>query len=334
MIQYLLNYFVKGSYSTSKYPTHLIVLQHGYGSPWIRQTPLANYFCNIANMKSDDNNSYLVHIIKGNSNDYCFGLYRTQLGICVGGKRTADEIKNVLEKYSSINKISFIGGSLGGLYNRYAVKVLYNALKSIQCINFVTLGTPHLGVDDWVKNKRILCGMISLYKGASILSEYKLLPKTLEQLLKLDCNGNNIEQTLIYKMCNDKEYLNALNLFENKIAYANSINDNRVSCSSGLLLKTFNDINENKLVNEMFYNDIKKATERKESFISKVNQNYNDKSLWWNKFDETINFDKYCVSMNSGWMDKKLAHTWVSNPVNSYKSCEPLLNHISKTIKW
>lgn len=75
----------------------------------------------------------------------------------------------VVQKTESLKRISFLAHSLGGLFARYAVAVLYspNSLNSanstmpnsqteysskrgtiagLEPINFITLATPHLGV--------------------------------------------------------------------------------------------------------------------------------------------------------------------------------------------
>jgi hypothetical protein len=82
----------------------------------------------------------------------------------------------VVKKMSSLRKISFLAHSLGGLFARYAIAILYSleaknegqssaqivpaargsaksrytsglgAVAGLEPINFITLATPHLGV--------------------------------------------------------------------------------------------------------------------------------------------------------------------------------------------
>lgn len=73
----------------------------------------------------------------------------------------------VVQKTDSLKKISFLAHSLGGLFARYAISVLYRPndipdsalvnsketyplrrgkIAGLEPINFVTLATPHLGV--------------------------------------------------------------------------------------------------------------------------------------------------------------------------------------------
>ena len=40
--------------------------------------------------------------------------------------RLVEEIKLMKKSYPNLKRISFIGNSLGGVYTRYAIKLLYN----------------------------------------------------------------------------------------------------------------------------------------------------------------------------------------------------------------
>lgn len=78
------------------------------------------------------------------------------------------QVRQVVQKSKSLKKISFLAHSLGGLFARHAVGVLYSAamlqvgdgsvsksgnshllhgrIAGLEPINFITLATPHLGV--------------------------------------------------------------------------------------------------------------------------------------------------------------------------------------------
>ena len=47
-------------------------------------------------------------------------------GIRIGGDNLAQEVRAVTSSYPQLRRISFVGNSLGGLYARYAVRVLFN----------------------------------------------------------------------------------------------------------------------------------------------------------------------------------------------------------------
>lgn len=104
-----------------------------------------------------------------------------------------EQILNVVQETESLKKISFLAHSLGGLFARYAIAILYNqdnlttshhenfinsstrTLEKAACtsklgkiaglepINFITLATPHLGVrgkkqvNFWLFKNNFLC---------------------------------------------------------------------------------------------------------------------------------------------------------------------------------
>ena len=89
----------------------------------------------------------LVHTAISN-----YGIFKsffsTSDGIAKGGTRLADEIAGVLKSHPTITTLSIIALSLGGLYSRFAVYVLEERgiLARLTLQNFITLATPHLGV--------------------------------------------------------------------------------------------------------------------------------------------------------------------------------------------
>jgi esterase/lipase len=85
----------------------------------------------------------LAHGIMGGANDlsYLGGLlenagfrvlksklnerHRSLSGIEVSSQRLANEILEEIEKNTDLTKISFVGNSLGGIFIRYVIKLLY-----------------------------------------------------------------------------------------------------------------------------------------------------------------------------------------------------------------
>ncbi|XP_031118955.1 putative lipase ROG1 [Ipomoea triloba] len=61
----------------------------------------------------------IVHCSESNSSTLTFD------GVDVMGKRLAEEVTSVVQRYPNLQKISFIGHSLGGLISRYAIATLY-----------------------------------------------------------------------------------------------------------------------------------------------------------------------------------------------------------------
>lgn len=94
------------------------------------------------------------------------------------GERLAEEVRQVVQRRSNLQKISFVAHSLGGLVTRYAIGKLYdpsineeasldkenfsNELRTsdggkiagLEPINFIAVATPHLG-SRW--NKQVSC---------------------------------------------------------------------------------------------------------------------------------------------------------------------------------
>ncbi|CAK9152604.1 unnamed protein product [Ilex paraguariensis] len=144
-------------------PSHLLVLVHGImGSP-------SNWTYAEAELKRRLGRNFLIYASS------CNTYTKTFAGIDGAGKRLADEVMELVRQTESLERISFLAHSLGGLIARYAVAVLYkpNASSSnqyddlatsknansetawslsrgmiagLEPINFITLGTPHLGV--------------------------------------------------------------------------------------------------------------------------------------------------------------------------------------------
>ncbi|KAK6245862.1 hypothetical protein SCA6_008952 [Theobroma cacao] len=117
-------------------------------------------------------------------------------GVNVMGDRLAEEVKYVISRHPSVQKISFVGHSLGGLVARYAIARLYaqdltrelsqtngdcgtdhlgdscpenkfkGKIAGLEPINFITFASPHLG-SRWHKQIPLLCGSHALEKVAA-----------------------------------------------------------------------------------------------------------------------------------------------------------------------
>ena len=333
MMQRFIN-SVSKSYLTNTNPRHLIVIKHGWLAHGIRATPLAKGLYNFALKKANNNskNGYMIHIIGSNCDDYVMGWKKTNDGIHHGGKRAANEIKSILDKYESINKISLIGQSLGGLYIRFAIKELYNFdndafYRNVKPCNFVTMGSPHLGTEDWVK----IAMNGYLYKFAKYAKQFGIVPSTIEQLINID------NDRLLYDMASNKQFLLPLTKFKNRLIYANSINDNRVSASSGLLLPSYdNYLNEKKYIDDIFdkYKENNKA-----SIVKSIKPDFNDMdetNKWYHDLAfDSIEWKRFIVQFsNSNFLDKSMAHGLLSNPVPSYTGCQPILEHLTREFEW
>ncbi|CAM9441241.1 unnamed protein product [Ectocarpus sp. 4 AP-2014] len=126
-------------------PAHLVVLAHGLsGTPedltYLKQS-----------LEREGGSDILVHSARRNEG-------KTKDGVVEGGSRLAEEILEVVQSTPSLSRISLVGNSLGGLYARYAAKLLYRdettggdsgtgaTVAGLSPSVFMTFATPHLGV--------------------------------------------------------------------------------------------------------------------------------------------------------------------------------------------
>lgn len=202
----------------------------------------------------------IVHCSESNSS------MLTLDGVDIMGKRLADEVISVVGRHSNLEKISFVGHSLGGLVARYAIAVLYqqgSTRKSVEengeCggedqpkkssaevktetrgkiagldpMNFITSATPHLGARGH-KQIPVLCGFHTLEKAA--LRASGVLRRTGKHLFMRD--NDNEKPPLLLQMTEDSDdlkFISALQSFRRRVAYANTNYDHVVGWSSSSL---------------------------------------------------------------------------------------------------
>ncbi|KAE7995839.1 hypothetical protein FH972_000604 [Carpinus fangiana] len=225
-------------------PDHLLVLVHG-----ILASP-SDWIYVEAELKKRLGRNFLIYA--SSSNTYTKTFY----GIEGAGKRLADEVMQVVQKTQSLKKISFLAHSLGGLFARYALAVLYTPLglssgepddpasstvensqttcssrrgmiAGLEPINFITLATPHLGVRGR-KQLPFLFGVPILEKLAPPLAPI-IVGRTGSQLFLTD--GRPERPPLLLRMasdCEDGKFISALGGFQCRILYANVSYDHMV----------------------------------------------------------------------------------------------------------
>ncbi|CAK8578545.1 unnamed protein product [Lathyrus sativus] len=225
-------------------PDHLLVLVHGI------LASTADWTYAEAELKRRLGKNFLIFV--SSSNTYT----KTFTGIDGAGKRLADEVLQVVRKTKSLKRISFLAHSLGGLFSRYAISVLYShdtynrdqpddlahnmeensqstsfskggMIAGLEPINFITLATPHLGV----RGKRqlpFLLGVPILEKIAAPMAPL-FVGRTGSQLFLTDGKPNR--PPLLLRMasdCKDGKFLSALGAFKCRIIYANVSYDHMV----------------------------------------------------------------------------------------------------------
>ncbi|CBI19341.3 hypothetical protein VitviT2T_027393 [Vitis vinifera] len=196
----------------------------------------------------------IVHCSKANYSMSTFD------GVDVMGNRLAEEVLLVIKRYPDVQKISFIGHSLGGLVARYAIARLYERdatgelsqengdkkndrsgdsylqeklkgkIAGLEPMNFITSATPHLGSRGH-KQVPVFCGFYTLEKAASHTSW--LFGRSGKHLFLTDCD--NGKPPLLLQMagdCEDLKFMSALQSFRRRVAYANARFDHIVGWST------------------------------------------------------------------------------------------------------
>ncbi|KAI3460115.1 hypothetical protein Pfo_016778 [Paulownia fortunei] len=232
-------------------PTHLVVMVNGIIGSAQNWRYAAKQFVKAYP------NDVIVHCSESNSSMLTFD------GVDVMGKRLADEVISVVDRHPNLQKISFVGHSLGGLIARYAVAVLYRQdlirkpgeengeygrdesqrssleaklrgnIAGLEPVNFITSATPHLGSRGH-KQVPVLCGFYTMEKVASRASW--LLGRTGKHLFLSDYDDG--KPPLLLSMSNDSEdlkFISALQSFKRRVAYANARFDHLVGWSSSSL---------------------------------------------------------------------------------------------------
>eukprot|EP00184_Porphyridium_aerugineum_P008177 CAMPEP_0184692702 /NCGR_PEP_ID=MMETSP0313-20130426/1065_1 /TAXON_ID=2792 /ORGANISM="Porphyridium aerugineum, Strain SAG 1380-2" /LENGTH=521 /DNA_ID=CAMNT_0027150551 /DNA_START=550 /DNA_END=2115 /DNA_ORIENTATION=+ len=200
--------------STSGKADHLLVLVHGLvGTPQD-----FGYFqkC-IQEERLYSNPKVLVHATRVNTG-------KTYDGVGAGGVRVAEDIKQILKRpeNSDIGKLSIVGFSLGGLYARYAVALLYDpATKTVAGLEpnvMMTVASPHLGVRSfgWFRFLPPFLQSIAQF----------LFGLTGMQMMLLD-KGFSGKRPLLFEMSRDSHlpFKSALAAFKKRLLYANVQND-------------------------------------------------------------------------------------------------------------
>lgn len=229
-------------------PDHLLVLVHG-----ILASP-ADWKYVECELKAQLGCKYLIFASAVNS------YLSTLNGIDAAGQRLAEEIGIIAKRTPSLKRISILGHSLGGLFARYAIAILYasgvgkppqtgyapvdeesespGAVKSgngsqkptiagLEPINFITLASPHLGVRGR-QQLPFLLGLPVLEKLAAPLAPF-FVGSTGRQLFLTD--GKPSDPPLLLRMatdCDEGPFLSALGAFQVRTLYANVNYDHMV----------------------------------------------------------------------------------------------------------
>ncbi|CCD23366.1 putative lipase NDAI_0B03320 [Naumovozyma dairenensis CBS 421] len=204
---------------------HLVILTHGmHSNNTADMFYMMEQLRGINDRSPEDNHEKIV--IDGFNGNVC----ETELGIKYLGEKLAKHIVNDLYN-DRIVKISFIGHSLGGLIQSFAIAYITIVypwfFKSVVPINFIALATPFLGVvTDNPKYVKVI-----LSSGAVGKTGHELA------LLKDSQNEN------ILHLLSGEPLITILSKFKNRTIYANYMNDGIVPLhTSSLLFLDYNEI--------------------------------------------------------------------------------------------
>ncbi|XP_077216425.1 lipid droplet phospholipase 1-like [Tasmannia lanceolata] len=219
-------------------PTHLVVFVNGIIGSAANWRFAAKQF--VKRFPED----VIAHCSECNSGTLTFD------GVDVMGERLAEEVISVIEHRPQLQKISFVGHSLGGLVARYAIGRLYGKkitkesseengdcrsfeyenqcldekpkgkVAGLEPMNFITVATPHLGSRGH-KQLPILCGFQVLEKVASRTSW--IIGRTGKHLFLNDSDEGKLPLLLqMVNDCEDLRFMSALQAFKRHVAYANA----------------------------------------------------------------------------------------------------------------
>ncbi|XP_057434828.1 uncharacterized protein LOC130727651 isoform X2 [Lotus japonicus] len=235
-------------------PTHLIIMVNGLiGSAHDWKFAAKQFLARYPN-------DTVVHCSERNTS------ILTLDGVDVLGERLAEEVIQVIKRHPSVQKISFVGHSLGGLIARYAIAKLYGRdiskelsqgnghseseissdqechahdrkyegkIAGLEPINYISSASPHLGSRGH-RQVPMFCGFRFLEKTAYCASWF--LGKTGKHLFLADCKKG--KSPLLLQMARDTEdikFLSALRSFKHRVAYANVRYDQLVGWSTSSL---------------------------------------------------------------------------------------------------
>ncbi|GLE03185.1 hypothetical protein PINS_up012064 [Pythium insidiosum] len=122
--------------------THLVVFQHGLLGSEGDWHSFALRFQQYFPL-----DELYVHCARANATTF-LSMFQTYDGIDAGGERLADEITALAARMPRLARFSIVGHSLGGLYARYCIGVLFSRgfFDAVEPMNFITLATPHMGI--------------------------------------------------------------------------------------------------------------------------------------------------------------------------------------------
>lgn len=195
---------------------HLIVFIHGLWGNYQHMNSLNTVFERVLDNKQE----YLFFTPRQNA------MFKTFDGIEIVGYRTLLEICQFIAKHKDdpVTKISIVGYSMGGLIARFIIGKMYGefekVFKDIEPQIFLTLATPHLGVEFYNPKKSKWKGFLqALVRGLGS----NILGKTGREMF-ITSSSNDVLVKLT-----QGEFLQSLSKFKWRAVLANVKNDRTVA---------------------------------------------------------------------------------------------------------
>nr|CCA19986.1 conserved hypothetical protein [Albugo laibachii Nc14]CCA23300.1 conserved hypothetical protein [Albugo laibachii Nc14] len=172
---------------------HLIVCQHGL----LGSEKDFSQFVALFQMHLSTHNLY-IHSAESNA----VSIFTTYDGIDQGGNRLANEIQRIAKQMPNLKNFSFIGHSMGGLYGRYCMGVLFSRgfFDHVEACSFIALAVPHFGVrrpkrGSW---NAVVNSMVPLlfHKSGQQLYLNDIASKEAEEMSESDATRSDIVQEL------------------------------------------------------------------------------------------------------------------------------------------
>ncbi|GJP38891.1 hypothetical protein CLOM_g7024 [Closterium sp. NIES-68] len=215
-------------------PVHAVILVHGIVST-VRDWDYLR-----GELKKKLGRRFLIYA--SSSNEFLL----TFQGVVTAGERLANEVRTLVKKNPSLQRITFVAHSLGGLFSRYAIALLHEPHNSegvtvgdpdqrpgliagLEPVCFITLATPHLGA--FGKGQLpFLLGVQFLEKLAPSVAPL-VTGQTGSQLFLSDGSLSETKLPILVEMAADskgKPFLSALKAFRLRLCYANAGYDRMV----------------------------------------------------------------------------------------------------------
>ena len=55
---------------------------------------------------------------------------------------------------------------------------------------------------------------------------------------------------------------------------------------------------------------------------------------WFGDLSGSMEWQRFAVTMNTGFLDRQMGHGLLANPVPQITSCQPVLHHLEKRFQW